>query len=225
MVFPVIGGGIIRLRAGEQEWDIANPTFNPRASIPRINLTYGAGRGDEYVSGPSGIENQRVPDEVLINAYQRTHRGFIGVRGNEIEQRRQQRIANFDLSEAVPTPPAQIENGLTPAHPAHPPRINVITGNQRPIEADFGRPPAQVQAEERRQARLNQIRQASDQRIGGIEGDQPPVNPVLIGIDPAYQGTSSVNIFTTVNRKPKAPPKTRFERVRENIEESNEPEK
>lgn len=211
MVFPVIGGGIIRLRAGDQEWDIANPTFNPRAAIPEINHSYGAGRGDEYMSGPSGIDNQRVPDEILINAYQRTHRGFIGARGNEIEQRRQQRIANFDLNEAVPQPPpAQIEN---PISPARQPRTNVLTSDSRQVEAGTGRSPAQVLAEERRQARLNQISQTAE---------QVPLASMLIGFDPA-RGASG--IITPDTRKPKAPPKSRFDRVKENIEETNEPKK
>jgi hypothetical protein len=215
MVFPVIGGGIIRLRAGEQEWDIANPTFNPRASIPQINRDYGVGAGNEYVSGPSGIDNQRVPDDVLINAYQRTHRGFIGSHGSEIEQRRQQRLANFDLSEAVPqAPPIERPPMATPARQG---RTSVITGSPRVAESGPGMSPAQVAAEERRQARLNQIRQA--------EGEQNPTGPILFGVDPAQQGTSSVSIVTPVARKPKAPPKTRFERIQANCEEANESKK
>lgn len=75
MIFPVIGGGIIRINIGGQEWDLANPTFNPNAPIPEINRNYGAGAGNEYESGPPGINNQRVPDDVLLNAYRRTHNG------------------------------------------------------------------------------------------------------------------------------------------------------
>lgn len=73
MHFPVTGGGIIRFASGVFVWDLSNPTFNPRAPIPAINASYGAGAGDEYVSGPPGIDNQRVPDAVIINAYRRVH--------------------------------------------------------------------------------------------------------------------------------------------------------
>jgi hypothetical protein len=215
MVFPVIGGGIIRLRAGEQEWDIANPTFNPRASIPAINRSYGVGVENEYVSGPSGIENQRVPDDVLINAYQRTHRGFIGSHGSEIEQRRQQRLANFNLNEAIPqAPPIELPPLATPARQG---RTNVITGTSRIIESDSEMFLAQVAAEERRQTHLNQIRQT--------EGEQNPTGPILFGVDPVQQGASSVSIVTPVARNPKAPPKTRFERIQANCEEANESKK
>jgi hypothetical protein len=212
MVFPVIGGGIIRLRAGEQEWDIANPTFNPRASIPGINASYGEGRGDEYVSGPTGIDNQRVPSSILVNADQRTHRGYIGAQGSEVERRRQERLANFDLNEAVPQPPLA-RPAMTPARQSP---TSVITGRPRVVESGPGMTPAQVAAEERRQARLNQIRQAEEQ--------EPPA-PILIGVDPAAPGSSSVSIVTPVARKPKAPPKTRFERVQANCEEANESKK
>ena len=145
MVFPAIGGGIIRMRVAEQEWDIANPTFNPRSPIPEINRSYGVGRGDEYISGPTGIENLRVPDEVLINAYRRTHHGFIGTRASEIEQRRQQRMANFDLQE-IPPEEASLNT------PAIHERTNVVSGRPRPSEA----------AEQRRQERLAQIRQSEE---------------------------------------------------------------
>lgn len=214
MVFPVNGGGIIRIRAGEQEWDIANPTFNPRAAIPRINQDYGSGRGDEYVSGPSGVDNMRVPSAILVNAYQRTHRGYIGVQGSEVERRRQERIANFDLNENVPQAPPTARPITTPAIQG---RTSVITGRPREVESGPGMTPAQVAAEERRQARLNQIRQA--------EGEQTTPGPILIGVDPALPGSSSVSIVTPVARKPKAPPKTRFERVQQNCEEANESKK
>lgn len=214
MIFPVIGGGIIRIRTGEQEWDIANPTFNPRASIPGISASYGAGAGDEYVSGPSGIDNQRVPSSILINAYQRTHQGYIGAQGSEVERRRQERLTNFDLSEAIPqTPPPLTNPTMTPARQG---RTNVITGIPRVGESGSGATPSQVAAEERRQARLSQIRQAT--------GEQMAPNQILLGLDPASHGSSSV-IVTTVARKPKAPPKTRFERVQENCEEANESKK
>jgi hypothetical protein len=214
MIFPVIGGGIIRIRAAEQEWDIANPTFNPRAGVPEISTEYGVGDGNEYISGPpSEAGNQRVPDRIIINAYQRTHRGFIGQHGSEVEQRRQQRLANFDLSENVPqAPPIERPTPLTPARQG---RTSVITGRGR----DQGIiPSAEAAAEERRQARLNQIRQAEEQ------GPQPSL---LIGVNPARQGESSVSIIAPIPRKPKAPPKTRFQRIQENCEEakSNESKK
>ena len=217
MVFPVIGGGVVRIRAGEQEWDIANPTFNPRDAVPSINTNYGAGRGDEYISGPAGIDNQRAPNDVLINAYQRTHRGFIGRNGSDIERRRQERLANFDLNEEVPqaSPPPIDRPPLET--PARSPRTSVITGNPRPVESGSGMTPAQVAAEERRQARMNQIRQAED--------GPAPTGPILFGVDPARSGDSSVSIVTSVPRKPKAPPKSRFERIKENVEEANESKK
>lgn len=215
MIFPVIGGGIIRMRAAEQEWDIANPTFNPRAEIPAISTDYGVGEGNEYVSGPpSEAGNRRVPDAIIINAYQRTHRGFIGQHGSEVEQRRQQRLADFDLSENIPqAPPIERPTPLTPARQG---RTSVITGRSRDQGGILSS--AEAAAEERRQARLNQIRQAEEQ------GHQPSL---LIGVDPARQGESSVSIIAPAPRKPKAPPKTRFQRIQENCEEakSNEPKK
>lgn len=212
MIFPVIGGGVIRMRAAEQEWDIANPTFNPKAGIPAISTDYGVGAGNEYVSGPpSAAGNQRVPDDIIINAYQRTHRGFIGQHGSEIEQRRQQRIANFDLNENIPqAPPIERPASLTPAIQG---RTSVVTGRSR----DQGiMSPAAAAAEERRQARLNQIRQAEE---------QGPQSSLLIGVDPSRPGESSVGIIAPAPRKPKAPPKTRFQRIQENCEEANEPKK
>lgn len=208
MVFPVIGGGIIRMRASEQEWDIANPTFNPHAPIPEISTSYGVGEGNEYVSGPVGIDNQRVPDAILINAYQRTHRGFIGSRGTEVEQRRQARLANFDLSENIPTPPPIERPIQTPAIQG---RTSVVTGRNRDL---YTRPSAESVAEERRQARLNQIRQAEE--LGGTGSS------MLIGVDPGRGGSTGVSIVSSVPRKPKSPPKSRFERIQENIEEANE---
>jgi len=214
MIFPVIGGGIIRMRAAEQELDIANPTFNPHAPVPSISTSYGAGEGNEYVSGPTGIDNQRVPDDIIINAYQRTHRGFIGQAGTDIERRRQERLANFDLNENVPQDPPPIERPtrLTPARQG---RTSVITGRTR--EEDIGQSAAAAAAEQRRQERLNQIRQA--------QGEQGPGSSMLIGVDPGRAGSVGVSIVAPVPRKPKAPPKTRFERVQENCEEANESKK
>lgn len=211
MVFPVIGGGIIRLRAGEQEWDIANPTFNPRAAIPEINRTYGAGNGDEYVSGPTGIDNRRVPSDILINAYQRTHRGYIGVHGNEIEQRRQQRIHNFDLNESIPQAPFQAIEAPPPVTPARQEPTNVITGRSHQ-SAPQVISSAEAAAEDRRQARLGRISQME------------PQNPVLIGA-PIAPLVSRSSLLATVTRKPKEPPKSRFERIQKNCEEANESKK
>jgi hypothetical protein len=126
MIFPVIGGGIIRLRTGEQEWEIANPTFNPQAGTPPISTLYGVGIGNEYVSGPTGIENQRVPDDILINAYQRTHRGFIGQAASEIERRRQERLANFDLNEEVNLPSMGTSVAIDTAEQRRPNRLGQI---------------------------------------------------------------------------------------------------
>jgi hypothetical protein len=212
MIFPVNGGGIIRLRAGEQEWDIANPTFNPRTPIPAISSSYNVSTGNEYPSGPPGIENRRVPDDVLINAYQRTHRGLIGSHGSEIEQLHQQRLANFDLNEAIHQEPTI---GWLPfTTPARQGPTNIINGTTRVTESGSVMSPEQVNAEERRQARLDQIQQA--------EGEQNRTGPVLFeGLDPARQGPSSVSSITLVARKPKVPPKTRFERIQANCEEAN----
>jgi hypothetical protein len=209
MIFPVIGGGIIRMRVAEQEWEIANPTFNPHAAVPDISTSYGVGEGNEYVSGPSGIENRRVPDHVIINAYQRTHRGFIGQHGSDIEQRRQSRLSNFDLNENIPQP-SPLER---PIHtPATQGRTNGVTGRSRSQEVMS---PGASAAEDRRQARLNQIRQAEDASSGR--------SSMVIGLDPGR--TTGVSIVTPVQRKPKTPPKSRFERVQENCEEANEPKK
>lgn len=206
MIFPVIGGGIIRIRSGEHEWDIANPTFNPRASVPGINQAYGAGQGDEYVSGPSGIDNQRVPSDILINAYQRTHRGYLGVQGSEMDLRRQERLANFDLNENVPqAPPIPERPSMTPAIQG---RTSVVTG--------FPRVVGLVEAEQRRQERLNQIRRSEEQM-------SPMVT--LIGVEPGSPSSSNAGIVAPVARKPKEPPKTRFERVQANCEEANESKK
>lgn len=191
MVFPAIGGGIIRMRVAEQEWDIANPTFNPRAAIPEISRSYGVGIGDEYISGPVGIENRRVPDEIIINAYQRTHRGFIGTRASEIEQRRQQRIENFDLQE-VPAEPINT--------PAINERVNVVTGRPRHSE----------DVERRRQERLQQIRQSEER------------SSLLIGVDQPAPTSGGPSIVVSTGRKPKTPPKSRFERIQQNLEELNE---
>lgn len=211
MIFPVTGGGIIRMRAAEQEWDIANPTFNPRAELPAISTSYGVGEGNEYVSGPTGIDNRRVPDDVIINAYQRTHRGYIGQAGSEVEQRRQARLANFDLNENIPQAPPPIERPaqLTPARQG---RTSVITGRTRGEE--LGQSPAAIAAEQRRQERQNQIRQAQEQG-----------SSMLIGVDPGRPGSVGVSVIAPVPRKPKAPPKTRFERIQENCEEANESKK
>jgi hypothetical protein len=179
MIFPVIGGGVIRMRAGDHEWDIANPTFNPQARIPEVSRSYGIGSGDEYVSGPSGIENQRVPDEVLINAYQRTHQGYIGAQGSEVERRRQDRLANFDLRESIAQPPIE-QPVMTPARQG---RTNVLTGRPREIDPE----------------------------------------PRIIGIDLGLPRSSG--IIAPIASKPKAPPRTRFERIQENCEEANEPKK
>jgi hypothetical protein len=208
MVFPVIGGGIIRMRAAEQEWDIANPTFNPHATVPEISTSYGVGEGNEYVSGPVGIDNRRVPDAILINAYQRTHRGFIGQHGTEVEQRRQARLANFDLNENVAQPPPLERPIHTPAIQG---RTSVVTGRNRDQEIMSS---AASAAEERRQSRLSQIRQAEQQ---GQQGSS-----MLIGVDPGRGNSVGVSIIAPITRKPKAPPKSRFERIQENCEEAHD---
>lgn len=151
MQFPVIGGGILRINVGGQEWDLANPTFDPRAPLPAVNRNYGAGRGNEYESGPAGINNQRVPDDVLINAYQRTHRGYVG-RGAEIERRRQERLANFDLQEAREADPPSVLDGAMRMDPDVQQPAPVIVD---PVEA-------------RRQERLAQIRRSSEEQSPGI---------------------------------------------------------
>lgn len=185
MQFPVIGGGVLRFSIGGQEWDLANPTFNPNAEMIPINRSYGAGRGDEYESGPAGISNQRVPDEVLINAYQRTHRGMTNrSQATEIERRRQERLANFDLREGPP--------------PEEPPQFQAPADDSILTGGTYREPPTRIPAppgvviltpaEQRRQERLAQV-QASEARQaeGGLV--VPP------------------------SRAAKAPPRTRFERT------------
>jgi len=182
MQFPVIGGGLIRFSIGGQEWELANPTFHPLAALPEINSSYGQGRGDEYISGPPGIENKRVPDDVLVNAYRRTHAGYTRPgRAQEIERRRQERIANFDLQEAPPGP--ETEEGLIQTDALE-------GGSYRDPPRRIPVPPGVIiessdPVEQRRQARLAQIQQAEEK------------NPsILLG----------------PTRAPKAPPRTRFER-------------
>lgn len=192
MVFPIIGGGIIRISAGGQEWDIANPTFNPNAPIPAINRSYGAGRGDEYTSGPPGIDNMRVPDEVVINAYRRTHQGYAGASGSEIERRRQERLANFDLQEAREEQPSTSTGPLPFATPAVSGRTSVSNTGRNPN--------ASAEAEARRQQRQAQIQAASARQEGISLGDAPP---------------QEARIIVPATRAPKAPPKTRLERTTE----------
>lgn len=102
--FSVIGGGILTLSVGNTEWDLATPTFDPRAPIPEINQSYGAGAGDEYISGPPGIDGLRVPDEVIRNAYHRTHSGRTGAAAQAAAARRAARLADFDLKESLVDP-------------------------------------------------------------------------------------------------------------------------
>lgn len=188
MQFSVIGGGIIRFTVGGQEWDLSNPTFNPRAEMVPINQSYGAGRGDEYESGPAGISNQRVPDDILINAYQRTHRGMTNpTQAAAVERRRQERLANFDLREeraptAAPREPADETplTGGTYREPATripaPPGVVILTPTNDPVE-------------QRRRERLAQVQQSEQRQQEGKPG-----------------------ILIAPTRAPKAPPRTRFER-------------
>lgn len=98
--FPVIGGGIMRINMGTTEWDLATPTFDPVAPIPGINPAYGVGEGNEYISGPPGIDGLRVPDAVILNAYQRTHQGRTGQAAIDAAARRAARLADFNLKES-----------------------------------------------------------------------------------------------------------------------------
>jgi hypothetical protein len=98
MFFPINGGGCIRFLIGGQEWEISNPAFDPQAPVPEVNPSYSTELGGaESASGPPGISNLRIPASVIINAYQRTHRGTSD--SEAVERRRQERIANFDLQE------------------------------------------------------------------------------------------------------------------------------
>lgn len=202
MIFPVIGGGIIRVQAAGQDWDIANPTFNPQSRVPEISTAYGVGAGDEYVSGPAGIENRRVPDNVLINAYQRTHRGFVGPGAiDEVERQRQERIANFDLQEV----PAELPpRNMTPARSG---RTNIATGRMRDEGINDS---ASLAAEQRRLARIAQIEAAGSS------------SSMLIGVDPGLTPSRAGSIVVQPTRAPKAPPKTRMERALENVEEDKD---
>lgn len=190
MIFPVIGGGVIRIQAGGQEWDIANPTFDPNASIPEMSTRYsGVGRSDDYVSGPAGIDNRRVPDDVMINAYQRSHRGYVG-NTDEIERRRAGRLANFDLREV--TEEERLREAQTPPQEAGP-RLTLSA------------------AELRRQERLAQI-QASEARQVGRMAPSPAVSGLILrGDEPRPE--REVSLVLPTERAPKAPPKTRLERA------------
>jgi hypothetical protein len=188
MIFPVIGGGVIRIQSGGQDWDIANPTFNPNAPIPEMSTRYsGAGRMDEYVSGPAGIDNRRVPDDVMINAYQRSHRGYVG-NTDEIERRRASRLANFDLREVSEA--ERIQEAETPPQEAGP-RLSLST------------------AEIQRQERLAQIQAAEARQVGRVP--PPTVSGLILGNEPRPE--REVNLVLPTGRTPKAPPKTRLERA------------
>jgi hypothetical protein len=196
MIFPVIGGGIIRIQAGGQEWDIANPTFDPNAQIPGMNTTYGTGGSADYISGPQGIENRRVPDDIMINAYQRTHRGYVGDT-SEIERRRAARLANFDLREVsaleqqqeAQTPPPQAESRIT-------------------LSA----------AELRRQEREVQIQEAETSRVGSLS-PTPAIGGHSRIIGARLTEEREVSLIMPATKAPKAPPKTRLERISEDTEE------
>lgn len=220
MQFPAIGGGVIRFSIGGQEWDLANPTFYPLAEAPPINRSYGSeGKGDEYISGPPGIDNKRVPDDVLVNAYRRTHAGYTRPgRAQEIERRRQDRVANFDLREGVedePEPARQYsgpgtrtaEDGtLTYGEDVQ--QVTLEGGNYRePV------PPGVIvdPVEQRRQERLAQVRAAESGRpMTQEERDkQAEFEKNLI------QQQANSAIVVTPTRAAKKPPRTRFEREEE----------
>ena len=190
MIFAVNGGGVIRIQAGGQEWDIANPTFDPNAPIPEMSTRYdGSGRMDEYVSGPAGIDNRRVPDDVMINAYQRAHRGYVG-NADEIDRRRAERLANFDLREVTPEE-QQLEASTPP--PQAPARIALSA------------------SEIRRQERLAQIQAAEARQVGQL-GHTPAVSGLVLGSSEP-RPEREVSLVLPVERAPKAPPKTRLERA------------
>lgn len=97
--FPPNGGGIIQFSLGETNWDLSNPTFNPKAPVPDINPNYTTVKGNYDESGPPGVNNLRVPDEVLVQAYLRVHPAHRTNHEDLILQRRNERLANFDLKE------------------------------------------------------------------------------------------------------------------------------
>lgn len=190
MIFPVIGGGIIRIQSGGQEWDIANPTFDPHAPIPGLSTRYnGVGAMDEYISGPVGIDNRRVPDDVMISAYQRSHRGYGNT--NEIERRRAERLANFDLREVTE------EERIREAGPqeAGPYRLALSAAEERL---------AQVQASEASQVG----------RLG------PPLAVSGLILRNETPKEHEVNLVIPSERAPKAPPKTRLERAASDEEDT-----
>lgn len=194
MIFPVIGGGIIRFQSGGQEWEIANPTFDPNAPVPGMSTRYdGFGRMDEYVSGPAGIDNHRVPDDVMINAYQRSHRGYVG-NTDEIERRRAARLADFDLREV--TEVERIREAESPPQESGP-RL------------------AMSAADIRRQERLAQIQAAEARQVG--QTPTPVVSGLILGNEPRPE--REVNLVIPTGRAPKAPPKTRLERAASDDEE------
>jgi len=98
LMFPSNGGGILRMSVGNQEWDILNPTFNPRAEIPAI----GEDRVLDFGVQVNTVRTKLPPEDHLRIAYQRTHVGYSSLGKSNLEEeeaRRQERIANFDLEE------------------------------------------------------------------------------------------------------------------------------
>jgi hypothetical protein len=100
LIFPSNGGGVLRMSIGGQDWDLQNPTFDPRAEVPSI--------GDYRVLDYHTQVNQnRVllpPEDFLRIAYQRVHKGYVHLSAYEQKQaelKRQERIANFDLTETT----------------------------------------------------------------------------------------------------------------------------
>lgn len=85
LFFPLTGGGIIRF--ANSLFDVTNPTFDPKAAIPR----------------KSAYKN-----DVLLNAFNRTHKT-----GNpDIERRKRERIAQAEASmasddKALPAAPSR----------------------------------------------------------------------------------------------------------------------
>jgi hypothetical protein len=78
LIFPMTGGGIVRL--ADSPFDLANPTFSPGAPVPRA-----------------------VRDPVTLNAFNRTHAMPPQGQRDAIEKRRLARIAEAEANERANT--------------------------------------------------------------------------------------------------------------------------
>jgi hypothetical protein len=106
LIFPMTGGGIIRL--ADSPFDLANPTFSPGAALPRA-----------------------VRDPVTLNAFNRTHAMLPQGQRGAIEQRRKARIAEAEASERANKLTAGEREGSAGALPDPSSRM-LPSGNRSP---------------------------------------------------------------------------------------------